>query len=653
MFSIFRRKKDSPSQPPAQVDSPEFTSGPIESPLLIDFAPRKIRYAGETQGAWFASYIHEAGLLVLDNDGGVQQQLPCPPVDRVVKVGDRLVGIDWQHAWGRRWGYSSAGDREHASGYDAMTGDRLWHKERGLGAMVAGKYALGRDKALPGTPYELFELATGKALWSVTTYEPATADDGTTLYLLEQSGKIRALDIATGHERWAVEPDAPRRNSGYLCRVLLPTEAGVWYVAHPEDEKALLICLDPSSGDVTEEVSFNGWVNNLVQVADGILVAHEFGVALLADRSLTPVIDNLPEATCRSDGSGLVSYSSDRTTLCWADAPTTNVSWCKLGDDWHGLRVDDGVATLSSDTKLLRWPLNYRPKNTTGPVEARLSCPSPDASDFEPAMVSFAGPALVTVQHESRGRLVVKIPNTGLAKGDSVAIGGFVVGPGGSSKPTAIEYRDGSGEQVRRYTGDAQPNDSEATEVGKLVKPKKAGVPKAIKKLVATLTEFGLIDPLSSADLRKLSQRIFPGGELDDSAAARVLQHLHGETGALSRGFLCHDWRFGQETDDVVAEFATCLTKESIEIAQLGQKPDELHVRTTIRGEENDAWADLSEGGLQALASFINRQLEAAGSEVRVHTLATDGDWHAYLIRPTAEASTMSASGLAGIEGVA
>ena len=75
MFSIFRRKKASPLQPPAQIDAPEFRSGPLESPLLIDFAPRKIRYAGETEGAWFASYIHEVGLLGLDNDGSVQQQL--------------------------------------------------------------------------------------------------------------------------------------------------------------------------------------------------------------------------------------------------------------------------------------------------------------------------------------------------------------------------------------------------------------------------------------------------------------------------------------------------------------------------------------------------------------------------------------------------
>ena len=159
--------------------------------------------------------------------------------------------------------------------------------------------------------------------------------------------------------------------------------------------------------------------------------------------------------------------------------------------------------------------------------------------------------------------------------------------------------------------------------------------------------------PMPSAELRKLVHRVFPeDGELDDSATARLLQHLHGETGGLSRGFLCHDWRFGQETDDVIAEFAACLAGAPFQFTQLGQKPDELHVRTSIRGKDTDTWVDLSESGLQAVAAFVNQQLEAADSEVRVHTLTTDGDWHAYLIRPTAEVSRLESAGLKGIEGL-
>ena len=127
MFNPFRRRKR-PSQAPQHVPlrngASAYEQCRLKGPLLVDFSPRTVRYVGDACGAWFVSHLHEPGLFALDNTGNIHDLFPCPPVDRVLVLDEHLVGLDWQHAWGRRSGYSSVGDREHATGYDATTGQK-------------------------------------------------------------------------------------------------------------------------------------------------------------------------------------------------------------------------------------------------------------------------------------------------------------------------------------------------------------------------------------------------------------------------------------------------------------------------------------------------------------------------------------------------
>jgi len=61
-------------------------------PLIVDVTPHRFSYAGDPGGWWFASALHEPR-VALNNAGQVVERFDCPFVDRVISVGDILVGL--------------------------------------------------------------------------------------------------------------------------------------------------------------------------------------------------------------------------------------------------------------------------------------------------------------------------------------------------------------------------------------------------------------------------------------------------------------------------------------------------------------------------------------------------------------------------------
>lgn len=155
-----------------------------------------------------------------------------------------------------------------------------------------------------------------------------------------------------------------------------------------------------------------------------------------------------------------------------------------------------------------------------------------------------------------------------------------------------------------------------------------------IEENLEPLVEAGLLPPLAMLDLSEV--------EADDVDPLPLLCEVFGPTGGTAHGFLFHDWRFGQETDDVIAEFVACLP-EPLDLTQLDVMSDILRVR--FEGEEESI--DVHTENLNAVASYLNGKLEDKGRPERVHGIETDGDFFAFLVRRPEALPALEELGLA------
>ena len=143
-----------------------------------------------------------------------------------------------------------------------------------------------------------------------------------------------------------------------------------------------------------------------------------------------------------------------------------------------------------------------------------------------------------------------------------------------------------------------------------------------------------------------LSEQVMAGlvaERFDDRLAdATLIGILDGyyedEDRAIADGFLRHDHRFGQETDDVLAELSARVPGARLP-RQL--RWDAEHA-TTERGHRETVATlhiELPDGSeyapdvrsLDDIVRFVNDILAAAGDPRRFYARETDGDWHAYL----------------------
>src|SRR5262249_32810308 len=137
------------------------------------------------------------------------------------------------------------------------------------------------------------------------------------------------------------------------------------------------------------------------------------------------------------------------------------------------------------------------------------------------------------------------------------------------------------------------------------------------------------MDPLTDAALDELFEDVLGEDyEAGATTAADILSAVHENGTGIARGVVVHDHRFGNETDDVVAELTATLGDEPISFAQVGKREDALQ----IRAGDAVQWVSFVPDGLTGTVAWLNRRLEEAGAHRRIFELDTEADYHCYLV---------------------
>lgn len=294
--------------------------------------------------------------------------------------------------------------------------------------------------------------------------------------------------------------------------------------------------------------------------------------------------------------------------------------------DWNETFADGDVAVVIGNMRVLRIPL------ASDPGDHLRACVVPAAVGdlpLEPATVFFVGDERLLVDHPSRGRFWFDIANTGLAKADPVAIGGFVSlgllerpytgNPGiffvASTVATVLAH---GGNVLQRGPVPVAAGAGELLVGTPFVADlaEEEAPPQAFVDVLEVLAAAGFVDPVPPGEVAERWREI---GAVD---AASVLAAIHPGGSGAARGVIVHDHRFLNETDDVVAELAAALEGEPIAFVQEGVRADALRIRAGERVE----WVHFVPDGLDAIVRWMNRRLEEAGAKRRIHALETGGD---------------------------
>lgn len=121
--------------------------------------------------------------------------------------------------------------------------------------------------------------------------------------------------------------------------------------------------------------------------------------------------------------------------------------------------------------------------------------------------------------------------------------------------------------------------------------------------------------------------------ECDDDGPETLVNFMHRyylehEDLAVKDGFITHDWRYGQETDDAPAEFAALLGDANPLFKQLSIDEDGCASMLCDTGEE----FTITFEGLHDIADLFNAELKARGDERRFVPLDTGSDFYIYLL---------------------
>ena len=149
--------------------------------------------------------------------------------------------------------------------------------------------------------------------------------------------------------------------------------------------------------------------------------------------------------------------------------------------------------------------------------------------------------------------------------------------------------------------------------------------------LTERLVDLGLLGTPSDAERSEWADVDHDNDEFWDSEVAEILFRRWGNTGGLRHGFLAHDWRFGSETQDVIAELAQALADERLAMRQLSMKDGVIEVEVALDGETFERHS-INVTSLADVGYKVDAWLAASGAARRVFQLETGGDWHAFLL---------------------
>ena len=167
--------------------------------------------------------------------------------------------------------------------------------------------------------------------------------------------------------------------------------------------------------------------------------------------------------------------------------------------------------------------------------------------------------------------------------------------------------------------------------------PPKASFTDALRALRAE----GLARALTPKVARAIAHDLFDDDNLDAEALVAVLAEYYGDdrkgaARARADKWLSHDWHFGQETHNVVAEFAALVggIPLVVQVANL-EREGVLRVQP-VGGKVRDLDFSFTSRSktlcLEDLATLFNELLAAKGDTRRFYSLETGGDWFAFYL---------------------
>lgn len=172
--------------------------------------------------------------------------------------------------------------------------------------------------------------------------------------------------------------------------------------------------------------------------------------------------------------------------------------------------------------------------------------------------------------------------------------------------------------------------------------PKRAPTTMPFKRALKTLQQTGRCASLTPKLIKTLLEETY-GQDFDEEEVELVpfLQAFYTmeNAQAINDGFMHHDWRFGQETSDALAEFAQVVGGTTQLLKQIDYAPGTPSFQhnspppnvLTLERRDGERLS-LPVESLDDIAAAFNQQLEKIGDERCFVALETDGDWHAYYL---------------------
>ncbi len=378
-----------------------------------------------------------------------------------------------------------------------------------------------------------------------------------------------------------------------------------------------------------------------------VQVAHDLvtGAEISRDEAeVKALVDELASSNERlasfvdRDGGGLVWSAPGGTPRRFA-VRENDRGGPRARHDWTDEHRQANAYVLAALTRFALLPAGYLPE---GELVARTVVPDLGELPLEPGTVFHVSPERVLVEHATRGRLWIDSAASGLTKGDAVEIGGYRFVDGVTVATVLVR----EGRELFRCepAGAVQPVANElvvfADPAGEPV-PEEHPVSKAFVKMLRVLAKLHFIDRGWLSDISELA------GELDAEepglwTASEILETVYEEESGATHGVVHHDHRFGNETDDVVAELTATLGAEAVTFAQVGTR--DLALQIEVGGRAH--WVSFDRGGIDAIARFINVHLDEAGARRRIFALTTRSDRSCHVVCTPADAETMRRAGV-------
>ena len=171
-----------------------------------------------------------------------------------------------------------------------------------------------------------------------------------------------------------------------------------------------------------------------------------------------------------------------------------------------------------------------------------------------------------------------------------------------------------------------------------------------LKDAIQVAKKAGLMSELSDEELTRILDDLgIDFDEIDDDDELGLLEIVQSyyasestdlSPRAVKDGFTSHDWRFGQETDDVVAELCQLIGKPIYRQIEYTDEPrtDVVGKTTYLHMESNTGErVKIKVDGLEDIVAFMNQALKKRGDDRRFVSCDTRGDWYAFfLVKPAA-----------------